>query len=288
MLGALLVLMQCAAPREVAVVVTSRRGQSSSDEVAARVVSALRAKGVTVMAPDEATRRLVEVGGVDPQSCDGLRVCVKHLAQMLGQRGVVVGVDVAKAGRLTAAHLEALASDRLEPLAACDVNGDRLSFATQSAAAIDQLSEELSRTLAALDAQPPSVASPAVEPLPPPPAPALEAGPPVSAPAEAVAARPPAAAWRPRWLKWGGLGVSAAGAVAALSLTAAGADARSSYQGLLRDYRGGRANASIVPFSVLEARASQVNTDFVAALAVGLVSVSFIAATLWLFVTEQP
>lgn len=233
MLVLMLVALESAAPvvvpahreaapqREVAVVSVSRRGSGAAGFVTSQVVKSLKSRGLKVIEARDAQLRIMQKSGVDPASCDGTKVCVRHLAQLLGPKAVVVGVDVAKAGNVYATHLEALAADDGNALASFDFNADARTFqgrfplaatrfGADVAAAVNRLDVPgpdrviaLSRPAAPVapplepeplePAKPTVVKASAMEPLPappPPPAPAPAAPPPETAEAkEALNAR---------------------------------------------------------------------------------------------------
>ncbi|MFT3841621.1 MAG: hypothetical protein QM723_31825 [Myxococcaceae bacterium] len=341
---------EAAPQREVAVVSVSRRGSGAAGFVTSQVVKSLRTRGLKVLEARDAQLRIMEKSGVDPASCDGTKVCVRHLAQLLGPKAVVVGVDVAKAGNVYATHLEALAADDGNPLASFDFNADARTFqgrfplaatrfGADVAAAVNRLDVPgpdrviaLSRPAAPVTvpaepeplepAKPVVLKASAVEPLPappPPPAPAPAAPPPPVAPApaappaetaeakEALNARifeawpgtavdpePPLTEAPPtlsahtgrKVAKWSLLGATVVTSVTAVAFCIAGLQQRDTYNGMLKDYGGGRLNASDAPRSVLEQHASAANTDFIAALIALVATVPLAIGTGWLFATE--
>ncbi len=113
----------------VAIVVSSRRDTNGS---ASRLCDQLQnAIGPQAMTEKQSIERLASLGGVDPHACDGARLCLQKLAQLL--HGVVIGVDVSKAGRLTAGHIEAVSFDRVDSLAVGDIASDAKGVAGQIA-----------------------------------------------------------------------------------------------------------------------------------------------------------
>ena len=169
MLALLLVLSQAPTDVPVAIVISSRRDTSTAAATLAEQLKVtLGAQGIAAMGDADAVTRLKMLGGVDPKACDGARLCLQKLAQLL--QGVVIGVDVSKAGRLTAGHLEAVSWDRVDSLAADDLSSDAKSWNQRSAEAATAFALKLKPPLQALnDARRPKVA---VTPTPPPPKPA--------------------------------------------------------------------------------------------------------------------
>lgn len=187
MLALLLVLSQAPTDVPVAIVIASRRDTSTA---AATLVEQLKvtlgAQGISAMGDADAVTRLKMLGGVDPKACDGARLCLQKLAQLL--QGVVIGVDVSKAGRLTAGHVEAVSWDRVDSLASDDLSSDAKSWNQKSAEAATAFALKLKPALQALnDARRPKVA---VTPPPTPPdkvAPAeLKAPPPADQPRDVM------------------------------------------------------------------------------------------------------
>lgn len=185
MLALLLVLSQAPTDVPVAIVISSRRDTSTS---AATLVEQLKvtlgAQGISAMGDADAVARLKTLGGVDPKACDGARLCLQKLAQLL--QGVVIGVDVSKAGRLTAGHLEAVSWDRVDSLASDDLSSDAKSWNQRSAETATAFALKLKPSLQALnDARRPKVA--ATPPTPPPAKdPEVKARPPADQPRDAM------------------------------------------------------------------------------------------------------
>jgi hypothetical protein len=151
-----LVLAQAPAPSgdvPVAIVSSSRRDPGTSAALCEQLKTAL---GGTAMGEKESIDRLAKLGGVDPHACDGARLCLQKLAQLL--HGVVIGVDVSKAGKLLAGHVEVVSFDRVESLATEDVTADAKSWPQKSQAAVASLAQRLSPQLLAM--------RPRVEPKP--------------------------------------------------------------------------------------------------------------------------
>jgi len=317
MLLTLLVLLQSSAPaeanapRDIAVISVSRRGRSAGDAVAAEVVKSLRARGLKVTESHAASRKILENSGVDPQSCDGTRVCVRHLAQLLGPRAVVVGIDVARAGSGVAAHVEALAADEGSPLAQLDFSGETRTFSTRFTAPVQRFGSDVASALARLDVPGPDQVMALSHPVAPSP-PAGAAAEPIaapSAPPKVVAVNDGFAHWpggevplddpplttppvtltastHAHWPKWTLLTGTLVAALTTAGFTIAGFQERATYQSMLRDYGGGHDNASAVPRSVLEQHASNANTDFIGALIALAATVPLAIGTAWLFASE--
>ena len=135
----LVILAQAAVPSKsavpVAIVVSSRRDalNTLSPQLCDELKKALAAEGVVAMSDAESTQRLVSLGGVEPRACDGSKLCLQRLAELL--RGVVIGVDVGKVQRFSAGHLEALAIDRAESIGVADITADGKSWQKKSASA---------------------------------------------------------------------------------------------------------------------------------------------------------
>ncbi|MBL8955404.1 MAG: hypothetical protein JNK82_31810 [Myxococcaceae bacterium] len=191
----LVVLAQAPSDVPVAIVVSSRRDTGNQAPAAAeQLKAALAAQGITATSDAESVKRITALGGVDPKACDAARLCLQKLAQLL--QGVVIGVDVSKAGKLTAAHIEAVSYDRVESLAADDLTSDAKSWARKSAAAAAAFAQKLQAPVAALN----EARRAKVVEAPLPPAPGLERPrevrvvpepPPVPPPAVAAEPLPP-------------------------------------------------------------------------------------------------
>ena len=135
-----LVLAQAQESRApVAVVITSKRpgAEAVAAKIAARVQETLKREGVGGLMDDAtAAKELKAAGFSDPRSCDGGQSCITKLAVLLGPRAVVVGVDVGKIGKNLAIHLEAIAADLSEPLAAADISAASDKWGDQAAVGI--------------------------------------------------------------------------------------------------------------------------------------------------------
>jgi hypothetical protein len=134
----------------VAIVVSSRRDVgNAAPAVVEQLKVALSGVGITAMGDPESVERLKSLGGVDPEACDAARLCLQKLAQLL--QGVVIGVDVSKAGKLSAGHLEAVAFDRVESLAADDLTSDAKSWNKKAGEAATAFAQKLKGPIAALN-----------------------------------------------------------------------------------------------------------------------------------------
>jgi hypothetical protein len=148
-----LVLAQAPADVPVAIVISSRRDPGNAAALCEQLKTAI---GQGAMGEKESVDRLTRLGGVDPHACDGARLCLQKLAQLL--HGVVVGVDVGKAGKLFAGHIEAVSFDRVESLATEDITSDAKAWPQKSQAAVTSFAQKLSPQLQAM--------RPKVEPRP--------------------------------------------------------------------------------------------------------------------------
>lgn len=175
-------LSQAPADVPVALVVSSRRDTTNAaPALVDQLKIALAAQGITAMGDADSVARLKLLGGVDPKACDGSRLCLQKLAQLL--QGVVVGVDVSKAGRLTAGHVEAVAYDRVESLAVDDVTSDAKSWNKTAGEAATAFAQKLKAPLAAMnEARRPKEAPPKVAEKQP----ELKTAPPLETPREAT------------------------------------------------------------------------------------------------------
>ncbi len=134
----------------VAIVVSSRRDVGNqAPAVVEQLKAALQAQGITATGDGDSVKRLTQLGGVDPRACDGARLCLQKLAQLL--QGVVIGVDVSRAGKLSAGHLEAVAFDRVESLATDDVTADAKSWSKRASEAASSFAQKLKGPLAAMN-----------------------------------------------------------------------------------------------------------------------------------------
>lgn len=132
------------------VVVSSRRDVGSTAvSICEQMRVALAAQGIVATGDGASVERLKKLGGVDPKACDGARLCLQKLAQLL--QGVVIGVDVSRAGKLSAGHFEAVSFDRVDSLAADDVTADAKSWPGKSSAAVTAFAAKLKAPMLALN-----------------------------------------------------------------------------------------------------------------------------------------
>jgi hypothetical protein len=221
----LFVLAQGPSDVPVALVVSSRRDNTGA---AAHLVESLKASlesaHISAMSESESVKRLTQLGGVDPKACDGARLCLQKLAQLL--QGVVVGVDVSRAGKRFAAHVEAVSFDRVESLAVDDLAAESKTWRSKSLEVAASFAVKLRAPLAALNESRNARGDSALRGFeefktPPSPEPLVSIAlvPPPTAPAQAVLSPPPQAPAQKRGLLpyfTGGGGVVSAGVGAAL------------------------------------------------------------------------
>lgn len=181
----LFVLAQAPSDVPVALVVSSRRDNTgAATQLVESLKASLQSQQISAMSEAESVKRLTQLGGVDPKACDGARLCLQKLAQLL--QGVVVGVDVSKAGKRLAAHVEAVSFDRVESLAVDDLAAESKAWKSKSLEFANGFSVKLRAPLAALNESrksktdntprgfeefkaPPTVdASPSISPVPQP------------------------------------------------------------------------------------------------------------------------
>jgi hypothetical protein len=141
-----LALGQTSASRgPVAVVIDSKRAGADafSAKVATRVHSAIGNQGVDApLDNDEAVKKLKAAGYSDPRNCQAGVACLGRLAKLLGPKGVVVGVDVAKIAKSLAVHLEAVSADG-ESLAVADLSGSADSWLAEMGTPIDSFVKQV-------------------------------------------------------------------------------------------------------------------------------------------------
>jgi hypothetical protein len=110
--------------RPVAVLPTSKRGGADAytQKMAERVHAALTRESVPgLLSLEEGTGRLKAAGISDPRTCQAAKPCVGKLALILGEKGVVVSVDTAKAGSVLAILVEAISGDGTRVLATTEL-----------------------------------------------------------------------------------------------------------------------------------------------------------------------
>ena len=118
----------------IAIVISSRRdtGDTLSSELCAKVKDALAAQGIEAMSAPQSAERLAKLGAVDSRACDGSKLCLAKLAELL--QGIVIGVDIGKVQKFSAGHLEAVAVGRVDSLAVSDFSSDAKGWPKKSAA----------------------------------------------------------------------------------------------------------------------------------------------------------
>lgn len=250
------------ATRPVAVLAVSKRPGAESwiASTSERVHAALEREGVVGLLPmTEAEKQLAAVGMADPRSCQGARSCVGRLAVILAENGVVVAVDVAKAGSSLAVKLEAVSGDGPRVLASTDLLLPVGKWDDQLALPVVLFARSLKEKLEAEAPPPPADAPVATAPPPdltPPPQP-----PPV---AEVAAAPAP----RPRVLPWVLVGAAVVFAGAAAALAATGAADQASIRDSVQQVGG--EPVSSLSRTQLQALEKSGNTKFSLALASGI------------------
>lgn len=201
--------------RLVAVIEVSRRPGTERWQaaLAERVQGALAREGVPgLLERAQGPQRLEAAGLSDARSCQAARKCVARLAVVLGERAVVVGVDVARAGASLAVLVEALTGDEARVLASTDFLLPVGSWSDDAVVPIVRFARQLKEELAAEERARASRVAPAAD------APVAVALAPDPRPAVPPAVIAPAPRQGPRALPWvlfGGT-VAAAGAGATL------------------------------------------------------------------------
>jgi hypothetical protein len=155
----------------IAIVVSSRRdaGNTLSSALCTKVRDALAARGIEAMTEQQSADRLAKLGAIDPHACDGSKLCLAKLAELL--QGIVIGVDIGKVGRFNAGHLEAVAIGRLESVAVADFTSDSKGWSRKTGdelpafiAPVASMAAEMNKAL--VPVEPPKAV--AVAPTPPP------------------------------------------------------------------------------------------------------------------------
>lgn len=282
-MGALLLLLLAQSPQapgDVAVVVSSRREPASAQKVA-RALAEVLAPNAHVLTGDAAKARLAELGGVDPVACDGQRLCLLKLAELLGPHATVIGIDVAKAGKFISAHVEAVGAGKVDSLLADDFSSDTRGFEAQSKQWSRAFGEKLRDKLAAWNAE-----LEAAKPKPPPPTPA-----PAPTPANPeVAALPPPPpplveqheqpSRAPAWAATVAAGLCAIGGGVTLGLAISN---KTSYDNSVRSFLSGNNNASSLTYSQLTSTVNTANTEFSIALGLGIATAVAAVVAILLF-----
>lgn len=104
----------------LAVAVSSKRPGSEeyAKKIAQRIQELMAARLNTQVMTDEETVRAA--GDKDPKTCQAVPNCLVAVAQTLGKRAVLLGVDVGRVRGTLAVYVEALAADSAESLAVAD------------------------------------------------------------------------------------------------------------------------------------------------------------------------
>lgn len=272
----------------VAVVVTSQRpgAEALSGKIAARVFDAFKREGVAGLRDDlSASKDLRAAGFSDPRSCQGTRSCLRKLAVLLGPKAVVVGVDVAKVGKVLALHLEGVAADKDASLAAVDASLPINGWSDNLAATIVVFVRDVKAGLEVKRA----------EPVPPSPplsdAPVVSAEPrkPELVPSTTASGgelRDDVAVNKPvRIVPWVLTGGAVAGAGTAVAFGVLAANSRAQFDGSLIDLGNGT-KGSRLPEAQARGLANTANTDLAVAVSAGVVSAALTAAATYFFLKE--
>ncbi len=104
----------------IAVALSSKRPGSEdyAKKIAQRIQELVAARLDTTVMSDEETSKAV--GEKDPKTCQAVPNCLVAVAQTLGKRAVVLGVDVGRVRGTLAIYVEALTADTAESLAVAD------------------------------------------------------------------------------------------------------------------------------------------------------------------------
>ncbi len=278
-MGALLLLMLAqspSAPGEVAVVASSRREPAAAQKVV-RALTEVLAPNAHVLSEDAAKARLAELGGVDPVTCDGARLCLSKLAELLGPHATVIGIDVARAGRFTSCHIEAVGAGKVDSLLADDFTAETKGFEARSKQWARSFGERLQARLSGWNAE--------LEAARPKPAPApvvvVPAPVPTPEPVLAPPPPPPVVEERPsRTPAWVSTVVGGATLVSTGVLLGLGLHDRSTYLSSIATWRGPN-DASGLTYTQMNDTVGRANTELTVALALGCVTAA--AATLALY-----
>jgi hypothetical protein len=262
----------------IAVVADSKRPGAGhdADELVSIIYLALVDAGVprdALLLEDQADRRTNDGRGpgafARSKQCEGRSICLRTLAQLLGNNGVVVGADVGRAGSEVAAHVLAVAAAG-DPLAELDFSADaamwRAACASQVAA--------FARTVASRWTRPAAKQATVVPAVPP-----------VERAAPAPVAAPPvesvSSGGLPAALKWPSAVAAAVSFVASAVLLGAGLSAKSSYDRALVDVGG--LHGTLLTDADARRLASQANLELSLALTAALLGAAFTAVAAWVF-----
>ncbi|MBX7115208.1 MAG: hypothetical protein K1X64_12845 [Myxococcaceae bacterium] len=273
------------AENPVAIVISSRRDEGGrlANEVASALKKQLDTQGIATLGPDEATARLNKLGAVDPKACDGARLCLSKLAQLLGPHGTVIGVDVGKAGRFNAGHLECVSATRLESLAVADFTADAKKWLATRDEALKAFVAEVAPKLRGLLAQPVAT-TPNVSALTPGDAPVnAQLTPGAPPPPPLVVAQPTPAVPTAAWVTGGGAVASAGVAVTFLVL---GLNHKAAFDGSQVEVNG-RPGGSTLTQTQLNSLARSSNNELTVATATGAAAGALTAATLYLLLRNH-
>jgi hypothetical protein len=266
-----------------AVVVSKRPGADAySTKVALRVFDSLKREGVATVLDSAAAEKELKAGGFsDPRTCQGGQSCVTRLAVVLGAHAVIIGVDVGKISKSLAIHLEAIAADAAEPLAAVDISVPADKWADKSIADITRFAREVKGKL--------SIAPP--PPPPPPPDVVATHDPASDAPVRhdltpaghedtgvKLAVRPAPS----RVPAWGLLGGAAVAGGVSVAMAVMGFSDKARFDAALVD--GGQ--RSLLSQQDANARAQSANTKMTVSVVTAVVAVGLAGASTYFFVRE--
>jgi hypothetical protein len=253
-LAARVVTAQSAAPPLGVAIISDRPGaQTMSETVAGQVHRALVREG----APDAVEAPAVsaqarEIGAAEPRSCKGMRSCAQNLAVLLGEKAMLITVDVGKLGATVVVRLEALQAGSEKPLEVSELTVDADGVGEKTAVPVTQFVRRVlqKRAPAATGGM---VIEPWVEPYPTPPPPPQVVEPVTSQEAPKPSRAPAVVA----------TAVTAALAVAAVGFLVNGLEAKGQYD------RAREGMGSTLTLAQANALASRANVSFTVALAAG-------------------
>jgi hypothetical protein len=268
----------------VAVVVTSQRpgAEALSGKIAQRVHEAFKREGVGDLRDDPAASRELRAAGFsDPRSCQGTRACLRKLAVLLGPKAVVVGVDVAKVGKVLALHLEAVAADSDTSLGAVDASLPFTGWGDNLAATIVVFVRDVKDGLVVKRGAEPGPAEPASD-APVASAPTRQ---PELVPAAVEVRQSPELAKPVRVTPWVLASGAVIGAGTAVAFGVLSANNRGQFDASLIDLGNGT-KGSRLPEAQARALATNANTDLAVAVSAAAVGVGLTALATWLFLKE--
>ncbi len=296
-MGTILLVLLSQAPAEapkvqvpIAIVISSRRdtGNTLSPFVCVKLQEALAAKGIPAMNEAQSIERLTKLGGVDPRACDGSKLCLLKLAELL--QGIVIGVDVGKVARFSAGHLEAVAVGRVDSVAVSNFTSDAKGWPKKSAdeiaaliALVVPVAQQMTKALQPVEPPPKPVA--VVEPPPPKPADTptqvkLVPEPPPSPPPAVVVEAPRSRGPLP-YVFVGATVAAAAVAIAMLVLASSDAQRYNASLSLLK----GETTSSLTRDQLTRTAASA-NLEYSVALGSGIGAAAFAIASGYFFLRE--